>query len=213
MQNPAPGSISRGLTRLPDILASLRSELACDHFYFLRHGQTECNARRIFQTIDEPLNPTGVEQAERAAEVLARHTIRSIICSDADRAHHTARIVAARHQMQPVGLHMLRERHFGDLIGSPSHTIDWDCAPANGETLDDFALRCHGGLVEALAQPAPVLVVAHGGTLYVLASWLGVPVEPPLLANAHPLRFERTAQGWQAHALAEAEAPAGFNLA
>lgn len=213
MQTSSPRPISRGLTRLPEIVAGLRAELACDHFYFLRHGQTECNARRIFQAIDEPLNPTGLEQAERAADLLAGETLSSIICSDAHRAHHTARIVAARHGLEPVGSATLRERHFGDLIGSPSHTIDWDCAPANGETLDGFAVRCHGGLIDALTRPAPVLVVAHGGTLYVLASLLGVPVDAALLANAHPLRFERRAGGWRALALAGATAPAALNLA
>lgn len=213
MQTPAPRPISRGLTRLPEIVASLRADLACDHFYFLRHGQTEGNARRVFQTIEEPLNPTGLEQAERAAELLASVTLRSIISSDAHRAHHTARIVAARHGLEPIGTPGLRERHFGELVGTPSHTIDWDCAPANGETLDGFALRCHGGLIEALTQPAPVLVVAHGGTLYVLASLLKVPVDPTLLANAHPLRFERHTGGWRAQPLAEATAPAALNLA
>ena len=41
-------------------------------FYFLRHGETQYNLERRFQgTIDVPLNDNGVEQAKRAAEVLA----------------------------------------------------------------------------------------------------------------------------------------------
>ncbi|MFS2054647.1 histidine phosphatase family protein, partial [Variovorax sp. CT11-76] len=49
---------------------------------------------------------------------------------------------------------------------------------------------------EALAQPAPVLVVAHGGTLYALAALLGVPVDLGLLGNAQPLRFDRSGPTW-----------------
>lgn len=213
MSNPSPEKKSGGLARLPTILADCVSELSCDHFYFLRHGQTECNARRIFQSVDEPLNATGLAQAQRAAEILANETIASIICSDAPRARHTAEIVAAPHRLAPHDAHALRERNFGALIGSPSHAIDWDCAPDNGETLDTFALRCHGGLLEALSRPGPVLVVAHGGTLYVLAAILGVSVTTQLLANAHPLRFERQTLGWQAQPLAAGQAMAQTNLA
>jgi len=40
---------SRGLERLTQIVAALPLRIECDHFYLLRHGQTHCNARRIFQ--------------------------------------------------------------------------------------------------------------------------------------------------------------------
>jgi hypothetical protein len=41
-----------------------------------------------------------------------------------------------------------------------------------------------------------VLVVAHGGTLYVLAALLGVPVDVAIMGNAQPLRFERSGPTW-----------------
>src|SRR5690606_28992030 len=85
---------SRGLERLTEIVAALPLRIECDHFYFLRHGQTECNARRIFQSETEPLNATGIAQAEQAARILARERIATIVCSNMARAHHTARTVA-----------------------------------------------------------------------------------------------------------------------
>ena len=41
-----------------------------------------------------------------------------------------------------------------------------------------------------------MLVVAHGGTLYVLTALLGVSIEPAVLGNAQPLRFQRTGPTW-----------------
>ena len=196
--------VSRGLERLADIAARLPLEIECDQFYFLRHGQTECNARRIFQSEHEPLNANGIAQAERAAEILAKEPIATIVCSNMQRAYHTARTVAARHAIEPVPHIGLRERNFGNLIGSSSADIDWDCAPQAGETLDEFAHRVHAGFHEALRQPGPVLMVAHGGILYVLASVLNVAVTPELLGNAHPLRFDRERDLWRATPLAEA---------
>jgi len=41
-----------------------------------------------------------------------------------------------------------------------------------------------------------VLVVAHGGTLYMLTALLGVSIAPAVLGNAQPLRFQRTGTTW-----------------
>jgi glucosyl-3-phosphoglycerate phosphatase len=174
---------------------------ACDHFYFLRHGQTARNALRIFQAPDEPLNETGLEQARQAASCLAGEPIRSIVCSDARRAFDTAHTVAAHHGIVPLAAQALRERNFGALIGTSSAQLDWTCEPENGETLSDFMRRKHAALAEALALPGPVLVVAHGGSLYALTAMLGIPMDLQLLGNAQPLRFERRGPIWTIRAL------------
>ena len=196
-----PHPSTRGLARLLELAGVGAAGPACEQFYFLRHGQTACNARRIFQAADEPLDATGEAQARRAAATLAGTALSSIVCSEMPRAHHTARAVAAG---RDLALHVtagLRERNFGHLIGSSSRELDWTCDPAGGESLDAFVLRSRAGLAEALAKPAPVLVVAHGGTFYVLAGWLGIDVSTALLGNALPLRFDRGVTGWRATAL------------
>ncbi len=202
----------RGLDHLMQLAAAQRFELACEHFYFLRHGQTERNARRIFQAPDEPLNATGQAQARRASTLLAAEPIVTVVCSDTRRTLETAATVAA-----PFGLTArphagLRERNFGSLIGTSSVAIDWDCAPAAGETLAEFVDRSAVALLEALAHPAPVLVVAHGGILYVLAGLLNVALDARALGNAHPLRFEHADGLWRVLPLA-ASRDAGLNLA
>ena len=202
----------RGLDHLLRLAAAQSFEAACEYFYFLRHGQTERNARRIFQALDEPLNATGQVQAQRASTLLAAETIVTVVCSDTRRTLETAATVAA-----PFGLTArphagLRERNFGSLIGTSSVDIDWNCAPQAGETLAEFVNRSAAALLDALAHPAPVLVVAHGGILYVLAGLLNVALDAQALANAHPLRFERADGRWRAQALA-AGSDAGLNLA
>jgi probable phosphoglycerate mutase len=195
-------ALGRGLERLPQLCAAgFCVPEQVTHFYFLRHGQTARNASRIFQSVDEPLNANGVAQAEQAAQVLAAELAGSavvhIVCSDAPRAHTTAQAVASRLKHAPRPHAGLRERHFGALIGTSSADIDWDCAPEGGETLDQFVARTLAALTEAVTHPAPVLVVAHGGTLHVLAAALGVSAGPALLANAQPLRFDRDGDGWR----------------
>ncbi len=181
----------------------------CDRFYFLRHGQTPRNASRIFQGPDEPLSDLGVSQAESAAGLLARHPLVTIVCSDMRRARQTAAIVAGPHTLFPIDHAGLRERNFGNLIGTSSAQIDWACAPEAGETLPAFVMRTCAGLTFALSHPAPTLVVAHGGTLYVLAALLGIGVDTGLLGNAHPLLFERRGASWAVTALADTPLDAG----
>jgi len=189
-------ALGRGLPLLP----------TCDHFYFLRHGQTARNLQRIFQAPDEPLNDTGLDQARRAAELLAGETIRTIVCSDAQRAMTTALTVAAPHAIAPLPDEALRERNFGALIGTSSARIDWACEPENGETLAVFMRRKHAALTRVLALPAPVLVVAHGGSLYALAAMLGIPMDMKLLGNAQPLRFARSGTIWRIEPLIQPQA-------
>lgn len=201
--------MSQGLDDILRLGGQLPLQPACDHFYFLRHGQTARNAQRIFQAPDEPLNDTGLQQARRAAELLAGEPIRTIVCSDAHRALTTALTVAEPHAMAPVPDEGLRERNFGVLIGTSSVHIDWACDPADGESLSVFMGRKHGALTRALALPGPVLVVAHGGSLFALAAMLGVPVDMTLMGNAQPLRFVKIASTWRIEPLMQQQAVDG----
>ena len=104
--------------------------------------------------------------------------------------------MAAALRLTPTAHEALRERNFGALIGTSSANIDWACEPEGGETLAQFVARKRLALGAALAEPAPVLVVAHGGTLYALAALLGVPIDLDLLGNAQPLRFSKSGPTW-----------------
>lgn len=194
-------TLTPGLGQLAALASAQPLSPTCDHFYFLRHGQTNCNASRIFQSAEEPLSVLGLEQAATAAALLAGEPIRSIVCSDMNRAFVTASTVAGPLGLTPQPRAGLRERHFGELIGSSSANIDWSCDPAGGESLASFVDRKRPALDAALEATAPVLVVAHGGTLYVLAALLGVPIDETLIGNAQPLRFSQRDGHWTVRAL------------
>src|ERR1039457_7000157 len=102
-------------------------------FIFLRHGETEGNARRVYQPPDIPLNPTGLAQARRAAGYLREHPIERILASDMRRA-------------PVIPEPRLRERWFGDLIGTSSTDLDWRNEPPNGESLHEFVVRTQAGI-------------------------------------------------------------------
>ena len=106
-----------GLRQLSRLAAAQPLTPACDHFYFLRHGQTECNARRIFQAIDEPLSALGLQQAARAAELLAGEPIRSIVSSNVDRALTTAHTVSAAHGIAPLVFEGWLPKIVGKIFG------------------------------------------------------------------------------------------------
>lgn len=201
MTNAPPAYSRRGL----DLLRALasREPLAVDApaFYFLRHGQTEGNRTRIFQHAEISLNDAGLAQAELAAGLLAGRPIRRILASDMERAWRTAHIVATPHGLPVQRASGLRERWFGDLVGTSSLNFDWALDPPNGETLAVFVSRARAGIAAALAHEETTLLVSHGGVLHVLMAALGVEERPAYTANAAPLLFEKeapgTAAGWR----------------
>jgi probable phosphoglycerate mutase len=210
-----PGYLHRGLDSLFDMARSAPLSPECDSFYFIRHGETDGNAQRIFQHAEIPLNARGLAQAEAAAKALANTRLESIFASTMTRAWVTAETIAHPHGLQPVAEAGLRERWFGDLVGTPSHDHDWRDDPPNGETLAQFVTRTQAGISRSLlnAGRTRTALVGHGGILYVLAPSLGLDITTELLANATPLLFERCGgSAWQVTRIADVGAR-GDNVA
>lgn len=71
--------------------------------YFVRHGQTNANKRRlIFGRLDWDLNVEGVKEAERVASKLAKIKADHIISSPLIRATHTAKIIAKKLKVKKI---------------------------------------------------------------------------------------------------------------
>ena len=164
-------------------------------FWYLRHGETDWNARGLSQgSIDVPLNEVGLAQARTAAEVLRTRGIRSIVASPLSRAHDTA-LVAAAMIGQPVEVEDgLREVSFGAHEGQPmaGWFDDWVAGrmtPEGAETFADLRARAVAAVNLCLARPAPVLVVAHGALFRALRQEMGLAVNVRL-ANGIPLFCE-----------------------
>ena len=167
----------------------------------LRHGQTEWNAgSRMQGQIDTDLTDLGRQQADAAAELLAKRQPLLIVSSDLRRALDTAVALGDR-SGQPVSIDTrLRETHLGDWQGmthvevddvSPGARLAWRddarWAPHGGESRVDVADRSVPLVRELVAQQVgwgvedpdrPVVLVAHGGLIAALTGvLLGLPVD------------------------------------
>ena len=169
--------------------------LTAQAFWFLRHGETDWNARGWSQgNVDIPLNPVGIAQAHAAAAQMQGRGIRAVVSSPLSRALDTARAVA-----DPLGLPVetddgLREVSFGVQEGQPM--ADWfddwvegRFTPDGAETFEALRGRAVSAINRALERPAPVLVVAHGALFRALRAAMGLPanIRTP---NAVPMLCE-----------------------
>jgi len=136
---------------------------------YLRHGQTDWNARNLFQgRTDIPLNETGREQARAQAAALIGHEppVEVIYASPLKRARETAEIVQ---NALDVPLHFderLIERDFGSLEGTliTRGLGEEGLARHGAEPFAALHERVKGFLEDIAARHPEqcVLVAAHG---------------------------------------------------
>ncbi len=204
--------VKHGLDEVQRLAAARPLRPRARRFIFLRHGETEGNARRVYQPPEIPLNQRGEQQARLAAEYLRQHAVERILASDMRRAWQTAQAAAAMVGAPLIAEPRLRERWFGDLVGTSSTDLDWRNEPPNGESLSEFIARTQAGLSDALDTDAATLLVAHGGSLYVLVFSLGAELLEQHIANATPLlfEFESAAARWRISNIAPDHVTAGY---
>lgn len=146
---------------------------------------------------DSRLTPAGV----RAAASIARG-LRSqipwgaeveLFSSDLQRTRRTAQEIAELFGVRPVLDRRLREKSYGQAGGRPQEWLDrrFVPPPAVGERLDhdegvegaetkgEWARRLYAAMDDILRSPCPhQVIVGHGGSLtFVVASWIGMPIE------------------------------------
>jgi broad specificity phosphatase PhoE len=149
-------------------------------FWFLRHGETDWNARNLSQgNVDIPLNQTGLGQARAAADLLRNRGIATIVSSPLGRARITAEIVGEILE-RPVQIEDgLREVSFGAQEGKPMtdwfpRWIDGEWTPEGAETFAALRARAVAAISRAVALPPPVLIVSHGALFRALRSAMGL---------------------------------------
>ncbi len=179
-------------------------------FWYLRHGETDWNARGLSQgNIDIPLNQNGLAQARAAARLLVDRGITSIVASPLSRARVTAEIVAETLGL-PVTIDQgLREVEFGVQEGQPMTQwfTDWVAGtftPAGAEPFPVLRARSVSAINRAVERPPAVLVVAHGAVFRALRAAMGI--EPNMRTrNAAPIWCEPPAAGAPSWSIAYAD--------
>lgn len=154
----------------------------------LRHGETDWNRnRRVQGWAASPLNSRGTEQARTAGRYLSEsYTFDRLVASDLRRTRETtAHLRSAGQFPEPEFTRGWRERSFGVFQGLtyeqvfgdfPEHTartgmVGLESTPERGESLLTARERVITAWEELLAAAGPddqVLVVTHGGPIYVL---------------------------------------------
>ncbi len=149
-------------------------------FYFLRHGQTDWNAKGRFQGhSDIPLNQIGNAQAHDVAVALEGSSIDFVIASPLIRALKTAGIVGER-LGKPIFVDSeLRERHFGAFEGLLVNDVK-----------RQFGLQPHQRLVRHLPADAEQWHETGARTVRVTSKWLNRHPESTLLFVAHSGLFD-----------------------
>jgi broad specificity phosphatase PhoE len=164
-------------------------------FYFVRHAQSEGNAKRIHQGhADFPLSDLGLKQANLLAERLASERIKPnlLLSSTLTRAYQTAEVISSRLGVAVELSHLWMERDSGDFNGmriEDSRSIYttegikplYEPVGTNGESIWDLYFRA-GQALQALLrnnQHEISVVVTHGGLLnMVFYHILGIPIQP-----------------------------------
>jgi len=161
--------------------------------YLVRHGAVAARDR-FYGHLDLELSDEGRRQIEQAAEALAGLDLTAVHSSDLSRAAESARIIAARHGLEPRPDPAFREMHLGVLEGVPfaearerhpelhrkRYKDMWSYRfPGGGENLQDIADRCRPALRRIIDRgPGVRVLVAHNSVnRVVLADALGLTLD------------------------------------
>lgn len=158
---------------------------------WLRHGETEDNARRCYLgQCDSPLTAKGYEQVSVAVDWLVSNLLEDfkgtrLYTSDLGRCVETATIVGRALGLQPKLDTRLRELDFGQWDGRTYEDImssgdrEWlerwydnpaDVAPPDGETLSQLGQRVDQWVEQTIvslesANNDTIVIVTHGGPI------------------------------------------------
>ncbi|HEY6423480.1 MAG TPA: histidine phosphatase family protein [Pseudonocardiaceae bacterium] len=181
-----------------------------------RHGETDYNAAlRMQGQLDSQLTATGLDQARRAAPVLAALPPEVLLSSDLSRAGDTAAVLAAEIGMPLWVDKRLRETHLGNWQGLTHAEVEARCpgglrtwranpewAPPGGETKVEVAGRALQVVAELdAAGHGSAVLCTHGGLIAGLTPLLlGLPVSSwPVfggISNCHWTVLLRRGAGW-----------------
>lgn len=161
-------------------------------FYFIRHAETEANAKRLMcgGEWDIPLNDRGLEQVKLARPIFERinDQIVKLFVSPMERTKTTADLLNENLELPIEYMEGLREWCVGDWerqpwseVPNPFNTTE---DPVGGETRLVFEERVIKTINECLEKVGDqsILFVSHGAVAHTLFTYMGV--DTPFIKNA-----------------------------
>lgn len=131
----------------------------------VRHGETVDNVNQIMQGQTQGmLTDSGIAQAKRLAQELAKERIDAFVSSDLKRSVDTCCILAAPHGLSVVQTPLLRERDWGGFTGRFIPDLKGETWPDDIETLDQLMSRARLFLrfIHENYEGKRVVAVGHG---------------------------------------------------
>lgn len=179
-------------------------------FYFVRHGPTIWNAKRLCQGVtDVPLSEEGIRHAMDFSNKIAQNkmVIEGIVTSPLKRAFDTATFIQSNSMPSPsiTVIEGLKERAFGNLEGISSEQMyqiekeeekNSEYNPGNGvESRAACRKRIKSALHEALLLHEKPLLVSHGRVFMSLCEVLNLPIIRQI-PNLTLIKFEQEKACW-----------------
>ncbi len=160
------------------------------NIYIVRHGQTDSNLAKVFNTYTEDINENGIKQAEELRDKIKDIKFDIIYCSPLKRAVHTKEIINVNN-VETIYDSRLEERDPGELAGKPWDTVDrekyWNYYYKekynNEESIEDLCIRIENFINEIKQKSYNnVLIVAHSGVSKAFYKYFnGIPENGALL--------------------------------
>jgi probable phosphoglycerate mutase len=154
--------------------------------YFVRHGQTEFNLKKILmgQRFDVDLDRIGIAQAEELAAMIPKE-VNLIFSSPLKRAYHTAMIIANKLNLSVITREELEERDYGSLSGKTwdeiekevgislphiEEQLNIDLSKYNSEKIDLIKFRLMHFLADLKKNYGDkvTVVVSHSGIIRIM---------------------------------------------
>ncbi len=156
-------------------------------FYFIRHGQTDHNLKGLHTDhFDIPLNERGRQQASDIERIVTSLPIQSVCFSPLKRAKETKEIITSKLQAPHYEIADLTE--CTGAVWLEMNRLGYDALSKAQGPVQAFLQQAKNGINQALLQPGPVLVVAHGGIHWALCCWMKVEHEWAI-DNCVPVHF------------------------
>jgi uncharacterized phosphatase len=166
-----------------------------NEFFFLRHGETDFNAKKILpkENIDISLNQKGLQQAKDVRSLLGGVSFKTICHSPMKRVKETMELASAGYDMTKIEIEELRECSYETWLEMTTLEV----SQQRSTEVSDFFNRSLKGINRALEHPGPVLVIAHGGIHWALCFQLKIIGHPWDIDNCQLVHFKPVENGWK----------------